>query len=175
MAPSTSPTTSTPRSPAAVTTSPVPAAGYHPTDFTCEDDFGYGTAPFASIIGGSENTAGSSNSSVTVGKKNLAKGLDSTVTGGEKNKAEGENTSISGGYADLAEGIVFWIGGGHLNKTHGKFSAILGGLKTKPPGSTRTTRRTMRWRPLCSIWRCVEASVQCGRRQAVEPWRSRDR
>jgi len=66
---------------------------------------------FATVAGGSRNTASSNNSTVSGGSFNIASGVSSTVSGGSVNQATGARSVVSGGLENCAGGDHSWVGG----------------------------------------------------------------
>ena len=76
-------------------------------------------ASYASIGGGSSNTAYESYASVGGGSSNTASGYSSTIGGGSLNTASGSYASIGGGSNNTASGYSSSIGGGSSATTNG--------------------------------------------------------
>ncbi len=75
------------------------------------EDGATGTALFATVAGGEENTAG---------------GTDSTVGGGANNLASGHGATISGGEGNLATSLSATVPGGIFNSAIGNYSLAAG-------------------------------------------------
>ena len=86
--------------------------------------------PFATVGGGSHNTASGVESTVGGGSDNAASGAWSTVSGGTFNTASGFNSTVGGGDFNTASGEVSTVGGGVENCAGGAFSWA-GGLSAK--------------------------------------------
>jgi hypothetical protein len=74
-------------------------------------------APFASVSGGSENTASSAFASVSGGRENAAAGDYASISGGGGNRALGTYASVSGGELNQANGDLASISGGKRVET----------------------------------------------------------
>ncbi|HNS50313.1 MAG TPA: tail fiber domain-containing protein [Anaerolineae bacterium] len=81
----------------------------------------------ASVLGGSENTAGEEFSAVGGGSHNVASGWSATISGGYYNTAPGDRSTVGGGAQNAAEGDYSTVGGGLLNVATGITSTISGG------------------------------------------------
>lgn len=92
------------------------------------DDLDPGTAAFATVGGGYQNTASGLSSTVGGGAGNTASGTGSTVGGGGTgNIASGVDSNVDGGYGNTASGSISTIGGGANNSAHGEYSTVGGG------------------------------------------------
>ena len=81
----------------------------------------------ASVGGGYYNSAAAEYSSVSGGFTNIASGSYSSISGGSSNSATGANDSVSGGYKNVASGGSSSISGGASNKATGYVSSVNGG------------------------------------------------
>jgi len=90
------------------------------------------SGPWASVTGGTRNTASGLNASVSGGMFNRATFPEASVSGGLNNTASGMGSSVSGGVSNTASGIVFdepWgssVSGGVGNVASQQFSSISG-------------------------------------------------
>jgi hypothetical protein len=67
--------------------------------------------PYASVLGGARNRAGSSLSSIAGGSYNTTTGIYGTVGGGFGNRALGDLSSVSGGAQRISPGAQDWAAG----------------------------------------------------------------
>lgn len=86
-------------------------------------------AIWATVGGGSKNTASGGAATVSGGERNTASGGSAIVGGGFDNKAIGNYTTISGGYENEASGLRATIGGGYQNTASGEQATVSGGYK----------------------------------------------
>ena len=84
-------------------------------------------AEYATVSGGSGNTAQGLRSSVSGGRDNAASESWSSVSGGRDNAASGIWSSVSGGVGNTAEGPFASVSGGHENTASGPRSSVSGG------------------------------------------------
>jgi hypothetical protein len=70
-----------------------------------------GQASYATVAGGSANTASGGTSSVGGGYVNQATGFSSTISGGYANTASGDYSTVPGGDNDIASGIASFAAG----------------------------------------------------------------
>ena len=84
-------------------------------------------AVWASVGGGSSNTASGKAATVAGGLSNTADGTESTVAGGSSNTADGASSSVAGGYSNAATGSESGVAGGYSNTADGSFSTVAGG------------------------------------------------
>ena len=82
---------------------------------------------FATVSGGSVNTASGVASTVGGGSTNTASGTGSTVGGGLLNGATGDVSAVAGGNGNSASGEFSTVAGGFSNTASGSRSAIVGG------------------------------------------------
>ncbi len=80
----------------------------------------------ASVSGGAENIA-SAGASVSGGLRNTANGTNASVSGGIDNAAIGDFASVCGGSANLALGDESSVSGGTANTANGRFTSVSGG------------------------------------------------
>ncbi len=91
---------------------------------------GYGAVAsgiYATVGGGSDNTAGGIAATVAGGESNLASNNYATVSGGRANRAESTHSTVAGGYNSRALGPYSAIGGGSGNWATGNCSIVSGG------------------------------------------------
>lgn len=81
----------------------------------------------SSVSGGYHNTASGFASSVSGGKNNTASGADSSVSGGYGNTASGDDSSAFGGTDNIASGSYSFVSGGFDNTACGRYSSVFGG------------------------------------------------
>ena len=81
---------------------------------------------FATVGGGTGNTASGPESTVAGGLTNTASGIESTVAGGGTNKASGFVSTIAGGDFNTASGSRATVVGGFLNTASGQLSFAAG-------------------------------------------------
>jgi hypothetical protein len=86
------------------------------------------TAPYATVAGGKNNTAGGYSSTVGGGYKNTSNVPFSTVAGGASNTAGNTEATVGGGDSNTADGFKATIAGGAYNTASGSHSAVPGGL-----------------------------------------------
>jgi hypothetical protein len=89
---------------------------------------------FASVSGGTANTASGFGSSVSGGSANTASGDFSSVSGGAGNTASGFFSSVSGGLNNKASGNIASVSGGDENTASGDVSSVSGGSNRTAPG-----------------------------------------
>jgi hypothetical protein len=82
---------------------------------------------FATIGGGSGNTAFGDHATVGGGLQNTATHNQATVGGGGDNQAAGELSTVAGGYTNTASGAAAVVGGGSLNQAAGWGATVPGG------------------------------------------------
>ena len=93
---------------------------------------------FATVGGGSLNTASGVESTVGGGAFNTASGVWSTVGGGLGNTASGPQSTVGGGEDNTAGGVESTVGGGGSNTSSGAWSTVGGGLGNTASGSHST-------------------------------------
>ncbi|MBN2231758.1 MAG: hypothetical protein JW781_02910, partial [Deltaproteobacteria bacterium] len=71
-----------------------------------------GTGNYATIAGGSNNTAGGTQSAIGGGATNSTDGYISTVAGGRSNTAGGDYATVAGGWGNIASGYGSAVTGG---------------------------------------------------------------
>jgi hypothetical protein len=81
-----------------------------------------GTNGYASILGGYNNTAGSSTQY-------------DAIAGGSGNEAIGGYSNVGGGYTNTASGVYSTVGGGYTNTASGFYSVVGGGNGNSSGGS----------------------------------------
>jgi hypothetical protein len=86
-----------------------------------------GTGAYVSIAGGGFNTAVGSYASIAGGGHNTASGSYSSIAGGEHNLADGSHVSIGGGQENSASAAWASIGGGGYHRISGNWSTVSGG------------------------------------------------
>ena len=82
---------------------------------------------YATVSGGTSNTAGDFAATVGGGDRNSAGTSHATVAGGFLNSAGGASSSIGGGQSNNAGGSQSTIGGGFLNTASATVSTVVGG------------------------------------------------
>jgi hypothetical protein len=82
---------------------------------------------YATVTGGSENSATAASSSVTGGKINVASAPNSTVLGGQQNEASGVSSTVTAGFGNKATGAQSSVSGGMSNTASGQLSNVSGG------------------------------------------------
>jgi hypothetical protein len=95
-----------------------------------------GTNGYASILGGENNTAGSSTQydAVGGGYMNKAIGGWSVASGGNRNNASGAESSVGGGFKNTTFTSYSTVAGGNSNETSGSGAAISGGEENQANG-----------------------------------------
>ena len=98
------------------------------------------SANYATVGGGTGNTASGQNTTVGGGIGNSASGLDTTVGGGSGNTASGTTfaETVGGGINNTATGQAATVAGGEDNLATGDFSAVAGGFDNHVGGSSAT-------------------------------------
>jgi hypothetical protein len=92
------------------------------------------SAWFATVGGGSANTASADWAVVCGGRDNTASGDESVVAGGAGNVAELPYASIGGGFSNWAKGGHATVAGGIFNQAHGVYSTVGGGQSNLATG-----------------------------------------
>ena len=82
---------------------------------------------YATISGGTGNTANGVRSTISGGSENTASGYLSTISGGYDNTASGNYSTTSGGYKNTASGNLSTVSGGLRNTANGVYSTVSGG------------------------------------------------
>ncbi|UCE19175.1 MAG: hypothetical protein JSV84_02170, partial [Gemmatimonadota bacterium] len=95
-------------------------------------------AIYATVGGGTINTASGSNATVSGGKYNTASGSGATVSGGAFNTAGGVNATVSGGQSNIASSYRATVGGGENNEASGSRGTISGGGGNEAGGGFST-------------------------------------
>ena len=97
------------------------------------------TAAYATVGGGQNNIASASSATVAGGSSGTASGPDSTVGGGSSNTASVKGATVSGGVENTAEGNdQATVGGGYQNTASGFQSTVAGGKNNAANGSEAT-------------------------------------
>ncbi|MFO7898263.1 MAG: tail fiber domain-containing protein, partial [Planctomycetota bacterium] len=91
-------------------------------------------ARWATVAGGSNNTASDDCAAVGGGSGNTASGEKSTVGGGQHNSASGTRSTVGGGYENSASGTDSTVGGGAENDAGGGQAAVCGGSSNSAGG-----------------------------------------
>jgi len=89
--------------------------------------FNKGSGAYVSIAGGGYNTAVGSYASIAGGEHNTAAGNYSAISGGDHNIADGAYSSVGGGQENSATASWAVIGGGGYHRISGNWSTISGG------------------------------------------------
>jgi hypothetical protein len=89
---------------------------------------------YGGLILGFHNTIGGEYASVSGGTGNSALGLFSSVTGGVDNLAEGNCAIVTGGYTNTAGGYASAILAGYLNIASSDYSLVSGGRENTAEG-----------------------------------------
>ncbi|MCB9768389.1 MAG: tail fiber domain-containing protein [Candidatus Omnitrophica bacterium] len=84
---------------------------------------------FATVSGGSGNTAEGFYSTIGGGVLNTNRGADATIAGGYNNAATAGDATVGGGVVNSASGEASAIAGGSQNVAGGSFSTIAGGVR----------------------------------------------
>jgi hypothetical protein len=82
---------------------------------------------FATVGGGTSNTASGANATVAGGFMNTASGTSATVGGGRLNTAGGTRAIVAGGYNNTASTDYAAVGGGESNTAGGGSATVAGG------------------------------------------------
>jgi hypothetical protein len=93
---------------------------------------------FATVAGGSVNTASFFASTVGGGLRNIASGRSSTVGGGEFNTASANRGTVGGGIDNTASGGASTVGGGSANTASLNWSTVSGGGANTASGFAST-------------------------------------
>jgi len=93
---------------------------------------------YATVGGGSYNTASSTFATVGGGSHNTVNGGYSTVGGGLHNNANGNYATIGGGRNNFAQGDVATVGGGLVNSSRGVYATVGGGESNAASGKYAT-------------------------------------
>jgi hypothetical protein len=95
--------------------------------------------PYATIAGGTGNTASASGATISGGFSHTATGVQSTVGGGLSNDATGATSTISGGQNNTASGTSnSTVGGGSGNTASGSAATVGGGTNNSASNLTST-------------------------------------
>jgi len=94
----------------------------------------YGSADYAVISGGDENTAGAPSATVGGGSYNGAAGAYTTVSGGDNNKASNIAATVGGGSENQVSGGYSTVGGGTQNTASNDYATVAGGLGNTASG-----------------------------------------
>jgi hypothetical protein len=86
------------------------------------------TGDYATVCGGSHNTAGAYHAAVGGGSYNKASVGHSVVGGGLENTASGSMATVGGGWANAATHVDATVGGGRGNTAGGRHATVGGGL-----------------------------------------------
>ena len=118
--------------------------------------------PWASVSGGTANTAYGASASVSGGAGNIAS-AGASVSGGLSNTANGANASVSGGIDNAAIGDFASVGGGRANLAVGDESSVSGGVYNSALGISASVSGGIRNRA-----KGVNASVSGGTENSAE-------
>ena len=88
----------------------------------------------SSVCGGFDNEASDNYASVSGGSYNLASGAYSSVCGGDNNTASNDASSVSGGRNNTASGNYASISGGQYNRASNNYDSISGGMDNDANG-----------------------------------------
>ncbi len=89
---------------------------------------------YSTVGGGLSNTASGDYSTVAAGVSNTASSFVSTVGGGFSNTASGVYATVGGGVSNTASGSTSTVGGGDNNTASGNYSTVPGGLFNRAGG-----------------------------------------
>lgn len=95
-------------------------------------------APFATVDGGTNNTAIAESSTIGGGRFNTVTGASSTISGGSNSFASGVASTISGGQLNVASSAGSVVGGGAQNESRNFQSTVSGGFNNTASGSRST-------------------------------------
>ncbi|MCW5850294.1 MAG: tail fiber domain-containing protein [Anaerolineae bacterium] len=84
-------------------------------------------AMYATVSGGSTNTASAPWATVGGGAFNGSTNYNTTVAGGQGNSASGLSATVAGGFSNNALGSLATVGGGSLNNVEGVAGTVAGG------------------------------------------------
>jgi len=84
-------------------------------------------ADFATVSGGDTNAATSPNATVGGGVLNMADDNSATVSGGRENTASNNDATVGGGFNNTASGLAATVAGGDSNVAVGDYAAVAGG------------------------------------------------
>jgi len=98
------------------------------------DDSNASSAYYATVAGGSTNTASGSYATVGGGGGNTANGECATVGGGSGNNASGNASTVGGGATNTADWDDATVGGGSRNSASAYDATVSGGLNNNASG-----------------------------------------
>ncbi len=94
-----------------------------------------GATGLGSFVGGGEqNTANTTYATVSGGSLNSAIGYGSTVGGGGQNTASNNHAAVGGGFGNTASASLAFVGGGRFNDALADFATISGGERNTNSG-----------------------------------------
>ena len=93
---------------------------------------------YAAVGGGAYNTASGSYAYVGGGDYNTVDGSSASVVGGSSNTVYGSSASVVGGSSNTVYGSSAFIGGGGNNTANGNYTAIGGGYQNTASGENST-------------------------------------
>lgn len=94
-----------------------------------------GSAQHATVSGGRDNRAASSDAAIGGGSANVVTAFAGVVSGGRQNQSSGSDSSISGGNTNTASGRAAAVLGGENNCAGGEYSSAHGRRSKVRPGS----------------------------------------
>jgi hypothetical protein len=93
---------------------------------------------FATVGGGTNNTASGGHTTVSGGDGNTASAESATVGGGTNNTANSRSSTVGGGLLNTARGEGATIGGGYTNTASGSHATVGGGVNNTASGHIAT-------------------------------------
>jgi len=96
--------------------------------------FGNTSGPYATVGGGTSNTANGNSATVGGGLNNTASNFYATVAGGERNTASASYATVPGGVFNTASRNYATVGGGYFNVARGYASTVPGGYDNTAAG-----------------------------------------
>ncbi len=98
------------------------------------DSYNTADVEYSVVGGGNNNTASATRATIGGGYSNVAIHLDATVSGGGGNTASGQHATVGGGSQNAASGYDATVGGGSYNATSGPRATISGGRQNTVSG-----------------------------------------
>ncbi|MEZ4785684.1 MAG: hypothetical protein R3F28_16605 [Candidatus Kapaibacterium sp.] len=92
------------------------------------------TNEYATIGGGLENAATNLYATIAGGRQNSATSAGTTIGGGFSNRATGSQSVVSGGASNIASGVYSVVGGGASNRSSQFYSTVAGGIQNQATG-----------------------------------------
>lgn len=96
------------------------------------------SAPFATVSGGRQNTAGGGYSAVAGGNSNTAIGYAAVIAGGASNSANSNFATVSGGSGNSVGNQYATVSGGRNNTAANTYATVSGGYENNATGAFAT-------------------------------------